>query len=234
MSEQITPDWPEILAEAIHAALVEMHTGLPAKVIAYDKEKQTVDVQVLLKRAIKDEDTDGEIVSSIAPLNGVPVQFWCAGGFAITFPIKPGNLVYLSFCERSIDILRNSPSGSEVDPVDCRKFSLSDAVAIPAPIQSKDSPIPSLDADNLRIGKLDGSTILEITPAGDVRFVVQGTMSVGNASAGVAREGDSIQVADELLQWVKAVAANPMVGIPFVPDSITGLITSSSNKLKSE
>lgn len=123
MSER-TPTLAEVIRNAIEGRLVDLHTALPAQVISFDKDKQSVDVQPQIQRKFK----NGDIID-LPVIADVPLMFPRAGTAFISFPIREGDQVLLIFCERSID--RWVQDGGIVDPDDTRKHDLSDAIAIP-------------------------------------------------------------------------------------------------------
>jgi hypothetical protein len=67
---------------------------------------------------------------SLPVITDVPVVFPGAGDYSVTFPIAKGDTVLLIFAEGSLD--QWLTKGGEVDPQDDRRFSLTDAIAIPS------------------------------------------------------------------------------------------------------
>lgn len=152
------------IRQAIEQALKEKHMGLPAKVVSYDRTKRTADVQVTLKRGVFD--ADGEVqVESYPQIPNVPVLYPAGGGWSIRFPLRAGDTVYLSFCDRALDEWKSAQEGDEVDPVESRSHDLKDAIAIPGRFHPNASG-PSVDEDTLTIGNDDGSTEIQLRPNG--------------------------------------------------------------------
>lgn len=115
----------------VERRLADVHTAIPARVLAYDATKQKVDVQPLVMVTYTDED-DQPVTVQLPVVTEVPVMFPGAGGYRITFPIKAGDqdgdTVLLVFAEASIDVwLAN---GGTVDPRDDRRFHLTDGIAL--------------------------------------------------------------------------------------------------------
>lgn len=123
-----TPTLASALKEIIKAQVVDVHVSMPAKVISYNSNQQSVNVQPLLRKAFLDEAGERQI-ESLPVIGDVPVVFPGSGGTRIIFPISAGDTVLLIFSEASLDkwLVR----GGEVDPEDDRHHALSDAVAIP-------------------------------------------------------------------------------------------------------
>ena len=127
------------------AANGKMHTGLVCKVVAFNAARRTVDVDPVVKQRY----TDGTR-APIGILPNIPVGYQSGGGFAVTFPIAVGDHVFVSFAERSLDEW-SAQGGSEIEPRDLRRFSLSDGVAV-ALLESPGLTTP-VDGSNMVIGQ---------------------------------------------------------------------------------
>jgi len=103
----------------------KFHTCLPAIVNSYDPTGPKVEVQPLLRKAYN----NGKEIS-FKPIIEVPVIFPRTKRCRFTFPLERGDTVLLLFSERSIETWL-AGDGSEVTPLDGKKFSLTDAIAIP-------------------------------------------------------------------------------------------------------
>lgn len=119
----------EALEEAIQLAIWgelsgKLHTAIPAKVSKYDSSGPSVEAQPVVKRIYY----DGTELS-LPVIVSVPVVFPRTNRFHLSFPIETGDMVLLIFAERSIaEFLQ---SNKESTPQNSRKFSLTDAIAIP-------------------------------------------------------------------------------------------------------
>jgi len=180
--ENYTPELSEIIEQAIESRLFDMHTGLPAKVNSFNASKQTCSVVPLLKRVFLDENNE-ELVQEMPTIENVPIVYPAGGGWAITWPLQKDDIVYLTFAERSLDRWLEQPKGSFVDPIQARKFDLSDAVCIPG-FRPRVSPLQNLDSADLKIGREDGSN--EIVLKSD------GTILVGAAADQALVRGDEL------------------------------------------
>lgn len=100
-------------------------TAMPGIVTAYDgKNKVTVQPAVNRKYV-------GQDATPLPPIEDVPVMLPGAGDWWLTFEIEVGSFVLLVCSQRSIDAWKNSSDGATGDASTPRKFSMSDAVAIP-------------------------------------------------------------------------------------------------------
>lgn len=165
--------------DIIDHSLTDVHTSVPAQVVAYDAAAQTVDVQPMVKRVIVDPDTRTELVESLPQVTGVPVAFPSGGGYMVTFPIAAGDYVLLAFSERPIDTWLSS--GNESDPGDLRHHDLSDAIAIPC-IRPTSKAFTSASPSKMVMGKdggpqvvIDATTVSLFGPS-DADFVARASL----------------------------------------------------------
>lgn len=115
---------PELLNNLMSRVSYDLRVAIPAKVIKYDFEKQSVNCQPCFKNRY----ADGTAPEPAIVYN-VPVAFPRAGGSFISLPIKEGHFVLLVMADRSLE--KWLSSGKVVDPEDDRAHHLSDAIAIP-------------------------------------------------------------------------------------------------------
>lgn len=149
-----TPTLAKLLQCAIDNRLSGVHTALIAKVESYDAEKQLVDVSPVLTQPVRT--SKGEWHSETLPvLCDVPVLFPRAGGFFISFPIKPGDFVQLIFNEVDIEAwLENAPPSI----ADNQRFTLKGAVALPG-MYPQAKALIGAHKSNLALGKDQGLQI---------------------------------------------------------------------------
>jgi hypothetical protein len=157
-SPQRNPTLGVVLANALDARLLDVHTALPAKVERYDAAKQLVDVKPLVKSYRLGEDAQ-PVAVALPVICNVPLVFPGAGGFRITFPVQVGDTVLLVFAEASIDTWLESHGGADVDPADVRRHNLSDAVAIPG-LHTSGAPWTGASASSATIGKDGGPQVV--------------------------------------------------------------------------
>lgn len=117
-----------VLREVLDARVAEIHTALPAQIVAYYADHQTADVQPMVKDAYYD--TDGNLkVRSFPVLPSVPVAFLRGGGYFVALPLEKGDTGMLIFSELPLDRWRSS--GQEAHPVNARRHGAGNAVFYP-------------------------------------------------------------------------------------------------------
>jgi hypothetical protein len=150
-----TPTLREVLRNAARRALANVHVSIPAKVVTYDAEEQTVSARPLIEQEYFDEEGTRQTIE-LPIITRIPVVFPQAGGYRITFPIAVDDVVMLLFSEASID--KWMVTGGTVDPLDGRRHDINDAVAIPGlnPITSALQDAPT---NRMSLGHDTGPTI---------------------------------------------------------------------------
>lgn len=146
-----TPTMAEVILAAIESRLMEVHTGIPAKVTRYDAAKQLIDAAPLIKTRFFNENGES-IVEALPVVTNVPVIFPGSGNFGMTFPVAVGETVWLAFSEASLDKWKSQ--GGTVDPLDPRKHALADAVAMVG-LRPFSSPFGG-DSQYIMIGSKNG------------------------------------------------------------------------------
>ena len=169
-------EWTKSFSETIH-------TALPGRVTAYDASTRSATVVPTLA------DMDGEALPQIFK---VPVAFPGGGGFSITCPLLPGDLVLLICAERSIEDFIGQ--GADQDPLDVRRHALTDAIAIPILWYFKKTPNRASQTD-LVIGRDNGTL--------DIRITQGGKVTIGNEISGV----ELLDILDRLLAGLTTATA---------------------------
>lgn len=221
----------EILDRFIDLRLARIHTVAPGRVLAFDSEKQRVDVQPLLMTVFLVNGV--EQLEETPVLKGVPVYFPRAGGFVQTWDVHPGDVVLMLFCERSIDSFKKT--GQLTDPTPRRRHDISDAIAL-CGFSPDLNPIPGMQPNQLRIGTELGDVEVVLDNAAKTVTVEGLEVKLGkDASQGIGRVGDSITIDTAsdpaFTAWLSALS--PTTVAPYTA-SITGRITSGSTKAKAE
>ena len=169
-----TPTLAKLLNCAIDNRLAGIHTALIAKVESYNAEKQLVDVSPALTQPVR-APNNGWHSETLPILCDVPVLFPRAGGFFISFPIKPGDFVQLIFNEVDIEAwLENSSPNIAGN----QRFSLKGAVALPGMYPQAQALIDAhrnnlvlgrdqglqihIDGQKIRLGSADASEALAL------------------------------------------------------------------------
>lgn len=98
----ITPELAEVISEAIDSALLDLHTSIPASIVAYNPATQTATVNIDLTKIL--EKLDGSLtVEPYTLLQNVPVAIAGSTLHVIAFALAPGDTGHMCFSEVSID-----------------------------------------------------------------------------------------------------------------------------------
>lgn len=196
-----------IILDAIHGQLYDLHTWLPAQVIAVHGN-QLVDIQPQIKRLYK----DGTLVA-LPPIQNVMVAIPRGADYWIKLPIAVGDTGIALFCERSLD--NWSVAGGTVDPQDIRKHDLSDAIFIPGIF-----PISAQTTDNT-------SDLIVHNGNAELRVQKSGRFKIKNQSQ------ELIDLLDQLLTILTTETfTNTAMGPqPFI-DATNQLLTDLQTKLE--
>lgn len=170
----------EAIRSATEASLFDTHVACPGIVESFDPDAKTVTVRPAIRAAVGQE--DGTVVQTELPLLvDVPVIFPSAGGFTLTFPIKPGDDCLVVFGDSCIDAWWQS--GGVQDPVEYRMHDLSDAFAIMGPL-NQPHQIPDIRTDAVQLRNDGGESFIEIDSGGNITIATPGllTFKVGHAT----------------------------------------------------
>jgi len=219
-AEQHTPTLESVLLGAIKAQLKTVRIGMPGIVQSYDVVTQTASVQPALT------EHDG---TKVPPITNVPVLFPGSASHTITWPLSPGDEVWLFFAERSIDAWLDL--GGYRPPDNPRLFDWSDAVCYPAPL-TKGNPITQASTENMVIASRSGSETVELRQ-GKV-YVDATTIQLGSGAT------DFVALAAKVLTELQHIATqynshthSGAVGIPAL-FPITPATDVTATKVKAE
>jgi hypothetical protein len=143
----------------------QINVAVPAKVINYNKDTQTVDARPVFQLKYLDGSIqDPPVIYSI------PVLFPRANNAFISFPIRNGDNVFLIFADKSID--KWMTSGEVNYPDDVRKHDISDAFALPAGYPMGQSASIANGDDVIISNALGtGGTEVRIKPNGHIQIL---------------------------------------------------------------
>jgi hypothetical protein len=144
--------------------LGDVHTAIPAQVLAFDATAQTVDVQPMIKNVVVGSETETE--ESYPALYSVPVIYPRAGAVLVAFPLEVDDFVTIVFNEWPIDNFVEK--GKESHPVDLERHGLSGAVAFPGGPYPTSAPIAET-VDAVLVG-YDGAALLKVKSDGTIEF----------------------------------------------------------------
>lgn len=149
-----------------------LRVSCPGIIQSFDPKEQTVTVQPAIREKRLTPEGEEQWVD-LPPLVDVPVVFPRAGGYVLTFPVKPGDECLVIFGDACMDAWWQS--GGVQNQIDCRRHDLSDGYAIPGP-WSQPRTIPGYSTDSVQLRNESGSAYVEI--AGDTINIVGGTINI--------------------------------------------------------
>ncbi|MEZ2410563.1 Gp138 family membrane-puncturing spike protein [Bosea sp. RCC_152_1] len=139
-------------------------TAMPARVVSYDPQKQTISAQPAIKAyQLQPDGTSKAVDYPVIP--DIPVQFPGAGGQTMTFPVSAGDECLLNFCSRSQDSWQQS-GGTQV-PMDAGGNNLSNAFAMLG-FRSNPRALQNVSTDATEVRSDDGNTKISLSGAGGV------------------------------------------------------------------
>lgn len=162
------PSIDSSLNDIFQGLLSGINTVMPGYILSYNNSTQLAKVQPVFKTSFLNDDNE-EVIKDRPPIENVPVIFPRAGGYFISFPVATNDPVLLVFSQRSIDAYMETDGKKIVDPIDNRKFDLSDCFALPGMITGKNKLSNTL-SNGLKIAKEDDSTIIQIASNGEVQI----------------------------------------------------------------
>lgn len=151
-----------MLRQVLDKAAQNTDDMLPARVIAFDRQTNRVQVQPMIHVVT----TGGENVAR-AQIIDIPVMQFGGGGFVLLFPLKTGDFGWIKANDRDISLFLQS--WQESPPNTFRKHSFSDAVFIPD-VMTGWTLNPD-DNDRAVLQSLDGNTRISMG-ASDIVFTV--------------------------------------------------------------
>lgn len=183
-----TLELEDLILEAIRSNMMEFRVAIPVRVEKYNKDRQEVDVQPLIKKKYKLND---EIVN-LPIIPSIPVNFSSSdGGNAhIVLPIKKGDLGYIIVCDRSIDKWL-SGTGQEVLPGDIRIHNMTDAIFVPG-LRPFQNALSIENDDDLVITNSDSKATLK--PNGDIDLEGGDSKIAMQESGDIEIDGGSLKI----------------------------------------
>lgn len=208
------PSLSDVLDVALTSALADVHTSMPGVVVSYDAASRRASVQPLIQRAYFDED-DVRQVERYPVLPSVPVVMPGNSSVGLVWTVKPGDRVLIVFSESSMN--QWLAQDSEGDPLDERRHSLSDALAIPGLNPTGDVTDDVGDAlvlhgDDVKLGSKDASKRVALND--EVRDGIIGCLSDESVIETIALFPETVAINTPIVGAVEARAgAAALVGI---------------------
>lgn len=203
-----------MIRAALRGMMSELWSALPGIVESVDLERQTVTVQPATKSRIRLD--DGTYTSVPLPLlPDVPIVFPRGGGFALTFPIQPGDECLVIFADRCIDAWWQS--GEVQEQADLRQHDLSDGIAIFGPC-SQPRKLSDVSADSVQLRSEDAQTTVTLG-SGKIELIADEVVIHGRTSTRIDAGGTGVSYAPGAQKnyVVGASVANLPIAPPQVP-----------------
>ena len=209
-----TPTWSKSIDEAIEAKLLELHTAMPAEIVAYDPDTAYAKIKVHFKRKYKGQDSP----VSIPVISGVPVLMPRTAKAHLRLPIAKGDKGLAVFAERSMD--RWVESATDQDPNDARRHALSDPIFIPGIYDQQTEITGDARADSIELRNRSGFA----------EILVNGKLKIGN------NREELISLQKDFIDAVKGATVTVTGGssagtYPLSPATVSALATIASRIL---
>lgn len=211
-------DLDGIIQSHIDNLETQLNTHIPAKVLSFNSEGQTITVEPVIYEAYSDA------ISSKPPvIEDVPVIFNGAGGGVLTFPIKEGDEVLLAFSQRDIDAWWDTGESGIPDTQHYHDYN--DGIALLG-LKSKGNSVNAstediqlrFEDDNGEISSItlgaDKSIILLSNSGSEIKQLSDGNIEI--TSAGTIKiqnqAEELISLVSELMQLLATTTTNTFIG----------------------
>lgn len=240
----------DLLIKAMTTWQSGMWTALPATVVSYDANAQTIEAQptIQLLRYFRTDPPDGSVkgydkATRSAPVDlpvlvDVPVVFPGAGGYTMTFPVQKGDEVLIVFSSRCIDgwWANGTDANAKAQPqTDLRMHDLSDGIAILGLRNQKRMLSPAPAASSIQLRSDDGQAIIELAAnhvvnvnCANVNVTASGTATIKAAAIKLQNAGSALKklVNETFLQLFdqhvhQVSSVGAPTGVPKVPSNAT-------------
>lgn len=171
-----------VLRSVLDKHLQGVDDMLPARVVAFDRKKNRVQVAPMIRVVT----TAGQTVGR-AQLSSLPVIQIGGGGHVLLFNLKAGDLGWIKANDRDVSLFLQGFAESQ--PNTMRKHSFSDAVFIPDVM--KDWELNPEDEENAVLQSLDGT--LRISLGSERIKLTAGPVSFSVTPAGIDIQGGTIK-----------------------------------------
>lgn len=175
--DELVNDAEEATRAALDGRQATMYTSGPGIITAVDYTTMTCSVQPAIQGSVVDESGQVQYVN-LPLLIHVPIVYPSCKGFSLTFPLIPGDEVFVSWAMRCIDAWWQS--GGIQKPMEARMHDLSDGFAFPGP-RSVPNVIPSISSTSVQLRNNTGTCYIEIAASGQINIVAPiGMQITGN------------------------------------------------------
>lgn len=201
----------------------QMWTAMPAIVQSVNFVAMTCEVQPAIM-GVATNNAGVQSYINMPLLVDCPITFPSAGGFIMTFPLKPGDEVLVIIASRCIDAWWQS--GGVQQPMELRMHDLSDGFAIPGP-RSQPRVVSNISSENAQLRSDDGTVYLEITPGGGINLVAPSGVTITGdlAVTGAVTVSETIVATGEITGNLIPVSAHFHTSVTPGPDNTGGPVT---------
>lgn len=181
---QRSPSNVELLRSFGDQLKQDMRVSLPAKVVSWNAETQTITAQPLIREKQINQETGEVEFITLPEFPDIPVSWPMYGNFALTMAPKAGDEVMLLFSDLSIESWKTM--GDVQNWVDRRRHDMSDAVAA-CPIRSRPNLIENVNEEAAELRTIDGS--VKVAVSDDSIY-----LSVDDEGTNILIEPDNIEI----------------------------------------
>lgn len=176
-----------------------VYTSIPAKVTKVNKEGGAI--HSVSAKPVNDKLWRDGLLLTRKPIHNIPLVFPSGGGGVLSFPVKEDDYVLLLFSQEDIDnfLVQGNDSGK---PNTLRKFSLTDAIAIPCVYPLGNDLKPSQDDVELKFN----DNKITLKKDGSVKVETASTISVSNP------QEELIALLSEVIETLENTTVNTIYG----------------------
>lgn len=171
-------DANEAMLAMLEGWQASLWTAIPGIVKSFNPDKMTCEIQPSVQALVRSKDDSSPLPGAIVAkvpwwwvtmtlLVDVPVVFQNGGGFALTFPIAPGDEALVVFSSRCIDAWWQS--GGVQPQAELRMHDLSDGFAFIGP-RSQPRVLGGISTDSVQLRDEAGTTYIELK-SGQINIV---------------------------------------------------------------
>jgi hypothetical protein len=151
-----------LMKTIINQIFRNLNVCLPATVVTYNSEKNTVKLQPAIQDVLPDK-----TFRTLPLLLNVPVLEIGGKNLSVKIPLQEGDTGIVIFCDRDITLFKQEKKNTQ--PNTLRKHDLADGIFIPMRFGNAGA------TDNISIESADGSTKFEVTSSG---ITIKGNVTI--------------------------------------------------------
>jgi hypothetical protein len=162
----------KLIRSIVDEKFADVHTHLPAQIVAYDSATNLVSIQPCINR-IRIDDPNNLTSIRLPQIDDVPVHHLGSGKCLLTVAPQVGSYGSYHVSERSLTRWLNE--GGTNPPDQARKFDITDGFFVPGLytlIEDGDNGLidPAVSEDRIELRTREKTTFVAVTDVGDVRI----------------------------------------------------------------